>query len=69
MAVQHFSRHRSAILCQQNKVVQIWPGLFVCKSSDTSPGHIWTTLDIGVWSFKQKTTNENVLAKNESTAL
>jgi len=26
------------------KVVQIWPGLFVCKSGDISPGHIWTTL-------------------------
>ena len=25
-------------------VVQIWPGLFVCKSGDISPGHIWTTL-------------------------
>jgi len=26
------------------KVVQIWPGLFVCKSGDISPGHIWTIL-------------------------
>jgi len=26
------------------KLVQIWPGLFVCKSGDISPGHIWTTL-------------------------
>ena len=30
------------------KVVQIWPGLFVCKSGDISPGHIWTTLYITV---------------------
>ena len=26
------------------KVVQIWPGLFVCKQAGYSPGHIWTTL-------------------------
>jgi len=26
------------------KVVQIWPGLFVCKSGDIGPSHIWTTL-------------------------
>jgi hypothetical protein len=24
------------------KVVQIWPGLFVCKPVTVSPGHIWT---------------------------
>jgi len=27
-------------------VVQVWPGLFVCKSGDISPGHIWNTLYI-----------------------
>jgi len=27
-------------------VVQIWPGLFLFKSGDISPGHIWTTLYI-----------------------
>jgi hypothetical protein len=27
-----------------NKVVQIWPGLFVCKQVTVCPGHIWTTL-------------------------
>jgi len=32
------------------KVVQIWPGLFVCKSGDISPGHIWTTLYIYIKS-------------------
>ena len=26
------------------KVVWIWPGLFVCKFGDISPGHIWTIL-------------------------
>jgi hypothetical protein len=26
------------------KVVQIWPGLFVCKEVPVCPGHIWTTL-------------------------
>jgi hypothetical protein len=28
------------------KVVQIWPGLFVCKQVIVCPGHIWTTLYI-----------------------
>ena len=26
------------------KVVQIWPGLFLCKQVTACPGHIWTTL-------------------------
>ena len=26
------------------KVVQIWPGLFVCKQVTVCSGHIWTTL-------------------------
>jgi hypothetical protein len=26
------------------KVVQIWPGLIVCKQATVCPGHIWTTL-------------------------
>ena len=26
------------------KVVQIWPGRFVCKQVTVCPGHIWTTL-------------------------
>jgi hypothetical protein len=26
------------------KVVQIWPGWFVCKQVTVCPGHIWTTL-------------------------
>ena len=28
------------------KVVQIWPGRFVCKQVTVCPGHIWTTLYI-----------------------
>jgi hypothetical protein len=27
-------------------VVQIWPGLFVCKQVTVCPGHIWTTLNL-----------------------
>jgi hypothetical protein len=29
-----------------HKVVQIWPGLSVCKEDTVYPGHIWTTLCI-----------------------
>jgi hypothetical protein len=29
------------------KVVQIWPGRFVCKQVTVCPGHIWTTLYFG----------------------
>jgi hypothetical protein len=29
-----------------HKVVQIWPGLIVCKQVTVCPGHIWTTLYI-----------------------
>ena len=31
------------------KVVQIWPGLFVCKQVTVFPGHIWTTLYLYMW--------------------
>ena len=31
---------------QRYKVVQIWPGRFVCKQVTVCPGHIWTTLYI-----------------------
>jgi hypothetical protein len=31
------------------KVVQIWPGLIVCKQVTVCPGHIWTTLYIFAW--------------------
>jgi hypothetical protein len=33
-------------------VVQIWPGLFVCKQVTVCPGHIWTT-----WYILQKHTH------------
>jgi hypothetical protein len=41
------------------KVVQIWPGLIVCKQVTVCPGHIWTTLyskylfllDQNEWAF------------------
>jgi hypothetical protein len=36
------------------KVVQIWPGLFVCKQSVISPGHIWTTLYFCVLTFRNR---------------
>ena len=38
---------RAAECCSvRYKVVQIWPGLFVCKQVTVCPGHIWTTLYI-----------------------
>ena len=33
------------------KVVQIWPGLFVCKQVTVCPGHIWTTLYIRTFLY------------------
>jgi hypothetical protein len=29
---------------RKHKVVEIWPGLIVCKQVTVCPGHIWTTL-------------------------
>ena len=37
-------RNGEDALCLKYKVVQIWPGLFVCKQVTVCPGHIWTTL-------------------------
>jgi hypothetical protein len=34
------------------KVVQIWPGLIVCKQVTVCPGHIWTTLYNTKFSLK-----------------
>jgi hypothetical protein len=34
-----------------HKVVQIWPGLFVCKQVTVFPGHIWTTLYIYMYIY------------------
>jgi len=43
------------------KVVQIWPGLFVCKSGDISPGHIWTTLYFPKQTYKfQENKNRDI---------
>jgi hypothetical protein len=33
------------------KVVQIWPGRFVCKQVTVCPGHIWTTLCVCVYIY------------------
>jgi hypothetical protein len=33
------------------KVVQIWPGLFVCKQVTVCPGHIWTTLYFVLFTY------------------
>jgi hypothetical protein len=37
--------------CLTYKVVQIWPGLIVCKQVTVCPGHIWTTLYIQMASL------------------
>jgi hypothetical protein len=37
-------RDTSNIFFLMYKVVQIWPGLIVCKQVTVCPGHIWTTL-------------------------
>jgi hypothetical protein len=34
------------------KVVQIWPGLIVCKQVTVCPDHIWTTLYINLQTHK-----------------
>jgi hypothetical protein len=38
--------HRGMWDMHKYKVVQIWPGRFVCKQVTVCPGHIWTTLYI-----------------------
>ena len=38
------SAHTKKYIIFIYKVVQIWPGLFVCKQVTVCPGHIWTTL-------------------------
>jgi hypothetical protein len=35
-------------ISEMYKVVQIWPGLIVCKQVTVCPGHIWTTLYIAL---------------------
>jgi hypothetical protein len=39
-----FLKLRNSTVCSRYKVVQIWPGLIVCKLVTVCPGHIWTTL-------------------------
>jgi hypothetical protein len=39
-------RERVSVFRHIYKVVQIWPGLIVCKQVTVCPGHIWTTLYI-----------------------
>jgi hypothetical protein len=39
-------RESALLLRYKHKVVQIWPGLFVCKQVTVCPGHIWTILYI-----------------------
>ena len=39
-----FIPYRALYEFHSYKVVQIWPGLFVCKQVTVCPGHIWTTL-------------------------
>jgi hypothetical protein len=36
--------HIAVCYWSKYKVVQIWPGQFVCKQVTVCPGHIWTTL-------------------------
>jgi hypothetical protein len=45
------------------KVVQIWPGLFVCKQVTVCPDHIWTTLQ-----YFGKQINVEVSMQGEETA-
>jgi hypothetical protein len=47
-ALVYFSTapHNKRKLFYLYKVVQIWPGRFVCKQVTVCPGHIWTTLCI-----------------------
>ena len=45
----------SLIITLWYKVVQIWPGLFVCKQVTVCPGHIWTTLYIKFQEIVQTT--------------
>jgi hypothetical protein len=56
------------------KVVQIWPGLIVCKQATVCPGHIWTTLyksytmDLKPFQQHKVTVMENMQVSTPSTA-
>ena len=45
---QQLLPHVKETMCSMYKVVQTWPGQFVCKQAAISPGHIWTTLYVYV---------------------
>jgi hypothetical protein len=54
-------------------MVQIWPGLFVCKQVTVCPGHIWTTLylkniitGMKMKEYKKRQTKESTLTGNKS---
>jgi hypothetical protein len=42
--LKQFNFQFRALKYMKYKVVQIWPGWFVCKQVTVCPGHIWTTL-------------------------
>jgi hypothetical protein len=46
------------------KVVQIWPGLFVCKQVTVCPSHIWATLylwdDVEKYGVARLATDDDV---------
>ena len=56
--VQYAGINNFKVLSTWYKVVQLWPGLIVCKQVTVCPGHIWTTLyprkDIykGTWKIQ-----------------
>jgi hypothetical protein len=55
------------------KVVQIWPGLFVCKQVTVCPGHIWTTLNfdtnLAILYSKIPFTHYSLLAEGNTKAM
>jgi hypothetical protein len=46
------------------KVVQIWPGLFVCKQVTVCSGHIWTTLYIVICGLFDSTKFFHIIIQN-----
>jgi hypothetical protein len=50
------------------KVVQIWPGRFVCKQVTVCPGHIWTTLYMDIL-YGLTLSTFNTLYYSETVAL
>jgi hypothetical protein len=48
------------------KVVQIWPGLFVCKQVTVCPGHIWTILYLGTTLTNQNSIHAEIKSSLKS---